>query len=123
MSYYSYNGYDMDDYTWDIAEIVKLHDPEIKDDDIVAISGEDRKKIKKRLRDIESLFDDVVSDYNSAEEEKDDLQNRVDDLSESENIPDEISRLFADSRYDLGTVIELKEKIAEILKNHGYNAG
>jgi archaellum component FlaC len=112
----------MDDYTWDVEEIMGLHDPERKENDIITLSKEDIKKIKEKLHDIEYLYEDVVSDNNSKDEEIEDLQNRIDD-SCYDYIPSEIGSLFVNNNYDLGTVIELKEKIEEILKKHGYNAG
>ncbi len=122
MSYnynYNYNA-EFDDCIWDIKDIVGMHhlDDTDKDKETFVLTRDDVDELKRKLDEMQSLYDDLASEADSKDDEIEDLQNRIDRCFET--IPDRVGEMLNGSYFDVGTVMELEESITEILKKHGY---
>ena len=122
MSYTGNYNYDdsFDDAIWEIKDIIgMLHiDDKDKDKDTFVLDRNDVKKIKDRLDELQSLYDNLASDADSKDDEIDEMQDRLDRCFET--IPDRVGEMLNGSYFDVGTVMDLEESITEILKKHGY---
>lgn len=117
-----FNNYDdnIDDCIWDIKNTIGMLDLEgkNKDKETFVLSREDVLSIKEKLNDIQSLYDNLASDADSKDDEIEELQNRLDCAYET--IPERVGEMLNGSNFDVGTVIDLENKISEVLKTHGY---
>ena len=122
MSYTGNYNYDdsFDDAILEIKDIIgMLHiDDKDKDKEMFVLDRNDVKKIKDRLDELQSLYDNLASDADSKDDEIDEMQDRLDRCFET--IPDRVGEMLNGSYFDVGTVMELEESITEILKKHGY---
>jgi len=113
----------IEDSCWEIKDIIKENflDENDKEKDTFVLSKEDAHNILKKLREIENEADDLEADIDNKEDDISELEDRISDLEFYDDIPDELAMLLHDRNYDLGTVLELKETITNVLKKRGYN--
>ena len=117
-----FNNYDdnMDDCIQDIKDTIGMLDlnGKNKDKETFVLSRYDVLSIKEKLDDILSLYDILVTDADSKDYEIEELQDRLDRAYET--IPERVGEMLNGSYFDVGTVIDLENKISETLKEHGY---
>ena len=113
----------IEDSCWDIEDIIKKNflDENDKERDTFVLSKEDAHNILRKLREIENDADDMESDLDGEDDDIAELADSISDLEFYDKIPDELAMLLHDRNYDLGTVLEMKEAITNVLKKRGYN--
>ena len=115
----------IEDECWSIKHIIKdnlfKNQDDMEERPIVTLSNREAHEILESIDGIENDYEDISSDYDSKEEEIDELNNKVSDLEFYEDIPDELAKLLSRSDFDVGTVIELQDAITKVLKDRGYS--
>lgn len=104
----NYND-DMDDYIWDIKDIIGMLDlnGKNKDKETFVLSRDDVIKIKEKLDNIISLYNDLANDADFKDDEIDDLQDRLDRSYQA--IPERVGDMLNGSYFDTGTVLSVKK--------------